>query len=256
MWTAYQGYHAHISAIDREIGRVLAAVEELGLVENTIIIYTSDHGSMFGSHKKDSKRHPEEESIRVPFLARWPKKFKPGLAPRQLFGTIDLFPTLCGLAGVNVPPTCHGTDLSRIFFGDDVPGPASQFIMHISNKKEYEKVADDPKASVFRAFFRGVRTPRYTYTVGVNGPWQLFDNEQDPYQLNNLVGTPAAAVAQKECAQMLDDWLAQAEYAYMPDDLRKKVLAMSLPDRIAYQNIEAVQFAKAHKGSGTSAEGE
>lgn len=172
-----QGYCGHITAIDRELGRLLRRLDELTLAENTIVIYTSDHGSMFGEHGKSSKRHPEEESVRVPFRARWPGRVPAGSIPGQLVGTIDIFPTLCGLAGLPAPVTCGGTSFAPALLGQPMASPESQFIMHISNKKEYDKVQADPKARVFRPFFRGVRTPRYSYAVCVDGPWVLFDNE-------------------------------------------------------------------------------
>lgn len=128
--------------------------------------------------------------------------------------------------------------------------------MHISNKKEYDKVADDPKAHVFREFFRGVRTPQYTYAVGVHGPWLLFDNAQDHDQMRNVVDDPAYAPARDACQKRLEAFLDQAEYGQMPPDLRAKLLAMSLPDRIAWQNIEAVKFAEKQRDSGAPMEGE
>ena len=253
---AYQGYHAHISAIDRELGRLLQRLDALKLAQNTIVIYTSDHGSMFGSQGKGSKRHPEEESIRIPFLARWPGKIPAGTRPQQLLGHIDFFPTLCGLAGLPVPASCHGANLAPAVCGEPVPGPDSQFIMHISNKKDADKVADDSKALVFRPYFRGVRTKQYTYAIGVHGPWLLYDNQKDPYQQKNLIGTPAAAQAQADCQKLLDEWLAKAEYAHMPPDLKTKLLAMNLPDRIAWQNLEAIKFAQKQLDSGAPVENE
>lgn len=253
---AFRGYRAHITAIDGELDRLLRKLEELDLARNTIVIYTSDHGSMFGAHGKASKRHPEEESLRVPFLVLWPGHIPAGSRPEQLLGTIDIFPTLCGLAGISVPASSQGMNLAPAVLGEEMRGPESQFIMHISNSKEFDKVANDPKARVFRPFFRGVRTPRYTYTVGVHGPWLLFDNQKDPYQLKNLIDDPAYESAREECKKQLDVWLEKAEYANMPEEMRKKVLSMNLPDRIAWQNIEAVEFARSQKADGFSPEGE
>jgi arylsulfatase A-like enzyme len=252
----YQGYCGHISAIDRELGRIFQRLDELKLSQNTLVIYTSDHGSMFGEHGKSSKRHPEEESILVPFLARWPGNIPAGVRPDQLFGTIDIFPTLCGLAGLAVPPLCHGLNFAPAVRGESMRGPESQFIMHISNKKEYEKVVDNPKAEVFRGFFRGVRTRQYTYAVGVNGPWMLYDIQNDPYQMKNLINDPPHAQVQAECQKQLDGWLSKAEYELMPPDVKSKVMSMNLPDRIAWQNIEAVQFSAKQKAGGLQAESE
>lgn len=252
----YQGYLAHISAIDRELGRLLQRLDELKLAQDTIVVYTSDHGSMFGDHGKGSKRHPEDESIRIPFLVRWPGKVPAGGRPQQLLGSIDMYPTLCGLAGLDVPATCHGMNLAPAVCGEPMRGPESQLIMHISNVKEFEKVVDDPKAKVFRDFFRGVRTAQYTYAVNVHGPWMLFDNKQDPFQMKNLIADPAYAKVREYCQKQLDDLLAKAEYANMPPEMKAKVLSMSLPDRIAWQNIEAVQFSKKQKAGGVTVDHE
>lgn len=252
----YQGYCAHITAVDRELGRILQRLDDLGLSDNTVLIYSSDHGSMFGEHGKSSKRHPEEESILVPFLARWPGRIPAGTRPDQLYGTIDVFPTLCDLAGLPAPASCAGSSAAPALFGRPAKGPDAQFIMHISNKKECDKVVDDPKARVFREFFRGVRTPQYTYAVGVHGPWLLFDNAQDHYQTKNLVDDPAYAEVRAACQKRLDAFLEQAEYALMAPDLRAKLMAMSLPDRIAWQNVEAVKFAEKQRDSGAPVEGE
>ena len=252
----YQGYCAHVTAVDRELGRILQRLDELKLAGRTVVIYSSDHGSMFGEHGKGSKRHPEEESILVPFVARWPGRIPAGFRPEQLYGTIDIFPTLCGLASLGAPATCAGVSAAPALFGQPVKGPDAQFIMHISNKKEYVKVAEDPKAPVFREFFRGVRTPQYTYAVGVHGPWLLFDNGKDRYQTNNVVGDPAYAPVRAECQKRLDAFLEEAEYAQVAPDLKAKLAAMSLPDRIAWQNIEAVKFAEKQRDSGAPMEGE
>lgn len=80
--------------------------------------------------------------------------------------------------------------------------------------------------------------------------------QRDPYQLKNLIGDPASAAAREACKRQLDAWLERAEYGQMPPDLRSLVLAMSLPDRIAWQNTEAVTFAKSQKDSGLAVEGE
>jgi len=186
-WPNYQGYHAHITAIDEELGRVLAAIDELGLARNTIVVYTSDHGSMFGSHGVGSKRQPYEESIRVPFLVQWPGVVPPGHKSQALFGSIDIMPTLCALAGLDVPSTCAGQDFSPLLTGGTGPDPEAQFIMHIA--KENASGGNKHPAPLFR----GVRTRTHTFAVKPDGEGFLFDNRRDPFQLNNLYADPGAA---------------------------------------------------------------
>ncbi|MBI4556400.1 MAG: sulfatase [Candidatus Hydrogenedentes bacterium] len=183
----HQGYHAHISAIDDQLGRLLATLEELDLADNTILVYSSDHGSMMGSHDLGSKRQPYEESIRVPFLLRGPGMRRDSAKIDALFGTIDVMPTLCSLAGLNIPIRCAGKDFSAHMRGGRGPDPASQLIMHIS--KQNASGGEKHPAPIFR----GLRTKRYTYAVREEGPWLLFDNHQDPYQLDNLIDDPKYA---------------------------------------------------------------
>jgi arylsulfatase A-like enzyme len=205
----YEGYHAHISAIDEELGRLLAKLDELDLSENTILIYSSDHGSMFGSHGVGGKRQPYEESIRVPMLVRHPGAIPAGRRIDALLGTIDLFPTLCGLAGLDAPRHCEGIDFSRHVFSGEGPEPRSQFIMHI-DKKNASGGANHPAP-----IFRGVRTERHMYASLPEGGGLLFDLQEDPYQLHNLHGQPSERRTQQNLARVLDKWLRAAHDPYV-----------------------------------------
>ena len=176
-----QGYNAHITAIDREMGRILDKLEETGQVENTIVVYTSDHGEMMGSQGRTGKRLPYDESCKVPFVVRYPGVVPSGAVTDELLSTIDLYPTMCGLAGLEAPAHCEGEDLSSILRGSEKAGPEHAFLMHI--EKDHASGGRNHPAPIFR----GVRTKRYTYAVGEIGRWCLYDNRKDPYQQRNLV---------------------------------------------------------------------
>jgi len=203
-WPKYQGYHAHVSAIDDELGRIMQQLDALGLADNTILVYSSDHGSMCGSHGLGNKRHPYEESIKTPFIVRWPKAMPAGQTTDSLFGTIDIMPSLCALAGLAIPDECQGQNFSPTMLGQTGPSPESQFLMHIYFKKAEERESSDAP------YFRGVITDRYTYTVRKKGPWQLFDNLKDPYQLNNLIDDPGLSAERSKMKNMVAAWLQQA----------------------------------------------
>jgi arylsulfatase A-like enzyme len=203
-WAHYRGYHAHISAIDDELGRIMAALDDLGIADDTILIYTSDHGSMFGSHGVGSKRQPFEESIRVPFIVRWPGNIRSGKKVDALFGTIDLCPTLCALAGIAIPEGFQGQDFSGHVLRGDGPTPESQFIMHIA--KENASGGNAHPAPVFR----GVRSRQYTYALLADGGGMFFDNENDPFQMNNLYDDSELADLRREHHAMLRNWLHAA----------------------------------------------
>ncbi len=228
----YQHYHAHITAVDRELGRLMAALKELGIEDNTVLIYTSDHGSSFGSNGVGSKGNPFDEAVRVPMIVRWPGRIQAGRMADHNIGTIDLNPTLCGLAGLKAPPQCGGQDFSPVLLGKPGPDPASQLILVNNFQRNYYKTQLDPNEPNFFYPYRGVRTKQYTYVVYAEGEWLLYDNRNDPYQMKNLVNDPAYAEVKAELRKELDRWLARAELPFIPDEWRE----LSLPDRIARQN--------------------
>lgn len=201
----YEGYHAHITAVDEELGRILEAADASTNGRDTILIYTSDHGSQFGSQGIGSKRQPFEESLRIPFLVRAPGRIPAGGATQALMGVPDVMPTLCGLAGIPVPDTCSGLDFSGHLLRGTGPEPDAQLIMHIS-KKNASGGESHPAP-----LFRGVRTARYTYTVNEQGPFHLFDNREDPYQMNNLASSPNHEAIRQNLHVRLVELLARAQ---------------------------------------------
>ncbi len=204
-WEAYRGYHAHVSAVDRELGRLMQALDAWGLAENTILIYASDHGSLLGSHGVGGKRQPYEESIRVPFIVRRPGWIGAGQRLSPLFGAIDMFPTLCGMAGIPVPRTCAGQDFSPWLRDGCGPDPESQFLMHIAKENASGGLRHPAP------LFRGVVTRRWTYAAYPDGPWCLFDNENDPYQIENRLADPAVRPVRERLHAMTAEWLGRAD---------------------------------------------
>lgn len=205
---AQHGYYSHITAVDKEFGRLLRVLEETGQADNTIVIYTSDHGDMMGSHGYGGKRLPFEESCRVPFMVRYPHVTLQGLETDVLFSTVDIYPTVCGLAGIPVPDTCMGKDLSAAMRGQKVDSPESAFIMHISTAGAEDRQINNAP------LFRGVRTSRYTYAVAEDGRWCLYDNREDPYQTKNLVGDRASNSLMRDLDGLVLDWLKKASDPY------------------------------------------
>jgi arylsulfatase A-like enzyme len=165
---------------------------------------------MHGSHGVWRKQPPYDEAVRVPFLLRWPA----GLGRQGREVTIpvsapDLVPTLLGLCGVDVPKTVEGTDLSRVLLGEEETDHDAGLIA------AYAPFGEWPKSRGGREY-RGVRTSRYTYVKTLDGPWLLFDNEEDPYQQRNLANTPAAADLQAELEAVLSRLLAQTGDRFEP----------------------------------------
>ena len=189
-------------------------------------------GSSFGSNNVGSKGNPFDEAIRVPFIVRCPGRVPANRVVDNNLGTIDLYPTLCGLAGITPPKHCGGKDFSPVMLGKPGLDPVSQFILVNNFVRNYFRTQLEPGEWNYFYPFRGVRTKRYTYVVYAEGDWLLYDNQKDPYQLRNLVNDPAYAEVKAELQEELRLWLAKAEDPFIPAEWRR----MSIPDRIATQN--------------------
>jgi arylsulfatase A-like enzyme len=186
-------YYAAITALDDQVGRLLTTLAETGQDENTIILFTSDHGDMLGSHAMRRKRKPHEESAGVPGIIRWPARVPKGKSVETLFSHIDMPPTLLALCGIEVPENMQGADLSRVALGETTDGPDA-VLMQIFVPYQPDDIAKP---------WRGIRTPRYTYARYADAPWVLFDNEADPWQLNNLAGEAAHTALERQLDQQL-----------------------------------------------------
>jgi len=192
------GYYAHCTALDDCIGNLLDTLHESSIDENTIFVFTSDHGDMLGSQGHFKKQRPWEESIRVPFLLRYPALM--GDQGHQMDAPIDaqdIMPTLLGLCGLAIPDSVEGLDYSGYLQGGDNPSDGAALLMCPHPFGQWTAMAHGGRV------YRGLRTQRYTYTRTLDGPWLLYDNQQDPYQLENLVDKPEHTRLVGE----LDAWL-------------------------------------------------
>ncbi len=206
------GYYAHISALDEYIGRLLAVLDEQGLAQDTIFVYTSDHGDMLGSQGNTKKQKPWDESILVPFLLRYPRLLgRAGREEPAPFDTPDIMPTLLDLAGLPIPHTVEGHSYADFFQGRG-PRPAEAAVVQcISPFGQWHRGAGGKE-------YRGLRTDRYTYTRDLEGPWLLYDNQSDPYQLENLCGRSDWASVQSDLEEMLRSMLAERHDTFLNGD--------------------------------------
>ena len=174
-----KNYFAMITGVDEQFGRILNTLKDMNLEENTIVVFTSDHGNCLGAHAMVSKNNPYEESMRVPFLIRWPGK----IIPRQddlLLSTPDIYPTLLELMGMAemIPQDVEGSSHAAIFQTGQGTRPSSQLYIYVP--------VGEPAFGM-----RGVRT--HTHTLVLNkkqaGSMQftLYDRIHDPYELMNVV---------------------------------------------------------------------
>jgi arylsulfatase A-like enzyme len=204
-----QGYYAHCTALDGCVGDLQATLTESGADANTIFVFTSDHGEMLGSQgqRPCEKQRPWDESIRVPFLLRYPAGNGAEARTVQIpINTPDILPTLLSLAGIKVPDSVEGEDLSRFVLRKRAEEDRSALIMSVY-----------PFAGYYGGkAFRGIRTARYTYARSHEGPWLMYDNKVDPYQMKNLVGIAEHADLQKELERKLQAKLKQTGDEFLP----------------------------------------
>ncbi|QYY35078.1 sulfatase [Ruficoccus sp. ZRK36] len=202
-----QGYFGMVSGVDAAFGRLLDEIDALGLREDTLVVFTSDHGEMMGSHDLMSKLVWYDESYRVPFIARWPGRLKAGAQDSLLIDTPDIPATLVGMAGLEgrIPAHWQGRNHAPVLLGQsDAPRPEAQLYCLNSHG------------------LRGVRTDRYTYVapgrartkIGgqvMDAPL-LFDNQEDPWQLHNVAADQPAVVDEltgvtlDACRRIRDPW--------------------------------------------------
>jgi len=199
-----QGYMAMCTGCDIAFGRLIDTLKEQGIYDNTVLVFTSDHGDLHGAHGRPwTKSFPEDESCRVPLIVRYPEKLKPR-SSELLVGTLDLMPTILGIMGLPIPETCDGQNLTpHILSGDD------------------DAVASVP-LFYFIPSWRGVFTKDFTYSK--RGPlkgkdkidWNtLYDRRADPHQLTNRYYDDAYAAKRAELDTLTDEWLARFEDPFL-----------------------------------------
>lgn len=204
------GYYAHCTALDDAFADLLRTLDDTGLATNTIVVFTSDHGDMLWSQQQQRKQRPWEESARVPLLFRLPPSL--GIKSQRLTATInteDVMPTLLSLCGLKIPQPVEGFDFAETMRGGTDPSGGATVIRCISPFGEYQRKQGGRE-------YRGVRSAHYTFVQDLKGPWLLYDNVADPYQLSNLVGKPEHATRQTELAALLKKKLAEQRDEFWP----------------------------------------
>ena len=205
-------YYASITSADRNIGRVLAELDALGLASNTLVIFTSDHGYNNGRHGVETKgnghwiaggvRGPTrpnmwDTSIRVPLVAHWPGVIKPGTTYDDVVSNLDMFRSVLGALGIPVPREIQsqvdGIDFSPLFRGETIPQREAlfgQYDLHNSGL----------------AYMRMIRTGKYKYVryYKANGLDEFYDLSADPDEADNLLQKPG-----REARQPIVDDLAK-----------------------------------------------
>ncbi len=168
--TARHGYYAMVSEVDWHVGRILQALEENGQADNTIVIFTSDHGEWLGEHLRWGKGWPGADAVsRVPLLVRWPAgNLESGRRVGEVVEAVDMLPTLLEAAGIQIPPHVQGNTLLALLRG----------------------AAEDPAASALMEArgWKTLRTADHRYLIHDDGRESLWDLKADPREYRDVAG--------------------------------------------------------------------
>ena len=192
---AVQAYYASITFMDAQVGRVLDALDRLGLAENTVVVLTSDHGYHLGEHGLWQKQSLFEESARVPLIVAAPGVSREGGVARSPVGLVDMYPTIAELCGIQKPENLQGQSLVPLLRDPQAAGRGWALT---------QVVRGGPNQPA-RVFGYSLRTPRWRYTEWGEGDKgrELYDHEADPGELTNLANSPAQASTVEELSQQL-----------------------------------------------------
>ena len=192
----YHGHMAMITGVDMAFGMLMKKLEELGIDDNTLVVFTSDHGDMLEfSGAELPKQYPHDYSLRVPLLLRMPDVLKKGESSSLLISALDLMPTVLGLMNLDVPKQCQGKNLSRAIISGD------------------ENAVDNIPIWLFLGkSYRGIITRDYTFTMqpeAERGSLHnvLFDRNLDPQQIHNLFDDPEFEEIRNELAGQTRKWM-------------------------------------------------
>lgn len=212
-------YYAYVSQIDYNIGRVLDELDELGLADHTIVVYTADHGEMMAEHGAWTKGSTGyEATIHVPMIVRLPGVIRPGTRVGELACSIDLLPTLLDAAGLDVPANVQGRSLIPLARGE-AKDWRRYAVSELGGSVDNQVLTITSRTHKYVRFKRGGKVEHE----------QLFDLRQDPWEMHNLIDDPAGRTAAEELKHALAEWELQTPVAQpiVIERSRKKAPARS-----------------------------
>ncbi len=209
-WRQYRwAYHRLVELVDKQIARLLESLEENGLADNTVVIFTSDHGDGYAAHRWHQKSVLYEESCRVPLIVRWPGGPRPGETDSRLISVgIDLMPTISDIVGTSMPPgPYYGKSMLPFVLNRDSSAPTHAFVVSEAEVSKGPKVSYDGRC---------LRTAKYKYHRWSRGEnrEQLFDMIHDPGETRNLAGLPEYAEQLQKHRDLFAQWLNTTDDTY------------------------------------------
>ena len=192
-------YYALITHVDDQVGRIMGALDEMGLREDTLVIFTSDHGDHMGDHGRTGKRTPEDSCTRIPLIASYPRRMAARGVYSQIIEQVDIAATILDYCGVQTPPIMPGRSVRPLLEGGGYVERTSAFIEH---------------RFPFGESWKAVRTADYEYVTYNTGQELLYDMQRDPHQLRDVSGDASYAAALHAMrAEILKRWFdVEAQY--------------------------------------------
>ncbi len=207
-------YYGMVKCIDDNVGRIIQKLKSEGILENTMIVFTSDHGDLRGEHHRQNKGVPYEGSTRIPFLVYYPAKVQPKTVVNQAMTSVDFVPTLMTMFEQNVDIAFHGRDVSELLMTGKAP-------------EDWEDIAFVRGTGAEQGWLMAV-TDRFKLVFSTkDAPW-MFDLQRDPDEVNNVVAQPAYRETLRELTQKLVEYDRQFQDPFMKSPKMKKDIASAL----------------------------
>lgn len=181
------GYYGNVSQMDANVGRVFDTLRELGLDENTVVVYTSDHGEMAGAHRMWTKHNMYEQSVNVPLVIRMPERIEAGTTRKEIIEQVDLFPTLAELCGLGAPGGIDGTSFAPLVRGERFSAREMAYSEYYFCRNVFTR----DNRFVGRPPILMVRTDRWKLNYLSWDRSELFDLEDDPGEFTNVIDETA-----------------------------------------------------------------
>lgn len=206
-------YHANVMGIDECLGTLLDEVENLGLTENTIVVFTADHGDNLFAHGVKGKNQFYEECAAVPFIIRFPEKVKENVKTNAFFNLTDLAPTLLDLAGSPVPERMQGKPFTSLLSGESEEGPHKSAYLEVNHPWYDFRFGQGPGGNKRCLVTEDWKLVLIESKAGTGGaiPWQLYERKKDPYELNNLAEDPGCMPIICELMREMWKWMTETE---------------------------------------------
>jgi len=192
-----QDYLATIAAVDENVGQVLDYLDENGLSENTIVVYTSDQGFYLGEHGWFDKRFIYDESFKTPLLVKWPEKIKPGSVSDEMVQNLDFAQTFLDAAGIEAPDDMQGKSMMPLLEGEPEKWNRDAVYYHYYEYPGFHMVKRH-----YGIVTQNYKLAHFYYDID---EWELYDRKKDPLELNNVYHDPAYQDVVEELTKKLKE---------------------------------------------------